>query len=334
MIERQVAHMVRLVDDLLDVSRISRGKILLRKERVDLARLVQTTADDQRASLEKSGLALRIEVPDRPVHTLGDPTRLAQAVDNLVQNAGKFTDRGGSVEVRLEVHGPVAVVRVTDTGIGMEPHVVPHIFEPFAQADRSLDRSRGGLGLGLALVKGLVELHGGRVEAESQGLGKGSEIRLLLPIEAAPVVAEDRGAELPRSPSARRILVIEDNIDAAESLSDLLQMMGHEVHVEHTGAAGVAAAKERLPDLVICDIGLPGSMNGYAVARALRAIPELRSAQLVALTGYGGQEDRRRTLEAGFQVHLTKPVELEALDDLLSTTLPPLPPLAPAPRER
>lgn len=318
LIERQVSHMVRLVDDLLDVSRISRGKVLLRKEPLDLARLVRTTADDHRAALEEGGLALRIDVPDAPVVTVGDPTRLAQAVDNLVQNAGKFTDRGGSVAVRLEVQGSTAVIRVTDTGIGMEPDVVPRIFEPFAQADRSLDRSRGGLGLGLALVKGLVELHGGRVEAESGGLGQGSEIRLFLPIEAAPAPAKAPDTTPPASDIPRQILLIEDNLDAAESLSDLLHLMGHEVHVEHAGTAGVEAAKERLPNFIICDIGLPGEMDGFAVARALRAIPELGATQLVALTGYGGQEDRRRALEAGFHVHLTKPVELRALEELLA----------------
>ena len=325
MIERQVAHMVRLVDDLLDVSRISRGKILLREERLDLAGLVRTTADDHRASLEAAGLSLRIDVPDEPVFALGDPTRLAQAVDNLLQNAGKFTDKGGSVEVRLEVHGPVALIRVTDTGIGMAPDVVPHIFEPFTQADRSLDRSRGGLGLGLALVKGLLDLHGGRVEASSQGLGEGSEIRLLLPIEAAPAPAEPRGPAPPKSDTAKRVLIIEDNVDAAESLSDLLELMGHEVHVEHIGTTGIAAAKERLPDVVLCDIGLPGAMDGYAVARALRAIPDLRAARLIALTGYGGEENRRTALEAGFHVHLTKPFELEALEEILAR----LPPRAP-----
>ncbi|NUQ77968.1 MAG: response regulator [Polyangiaceae bacterium] len=319
LIERQVSHMVRLVDDLLDVSRISRGKILLRKERVDLATLVKTTAEDHRAALEAGGLALRIDVPDAPIHTLGDPTRLAQAVDNLVQNAGKFTDAGGSVAVRLEVHGPIALIRVKDTGIGMDPDVMPRIFEPFAQADRSLDRSRGGLGLGLALVKGLVELHGGRVEVDSMGLGRGSEFRLLLPIEAAPAPAEIQGRAPPASNAPKRILLIEDNLDAAESLSDLLHLMGHEVHVEHIGAAGVDAAKEHLPELVLCDIGLPGAMDGFAVARALRAIPALHAMRLVALTGYGAQEDRRRALEAGFDVHLTKPVELTALEELLST---------------
>jgi PAS domain S-box-containing protein len=319
MIERQVAHMARLVDDLLDVSRITRGKILLRKERLDLAALVRAAAEDHRSLLEAAGLALEVDVPAEPVWVVGDRTRLAQVVGNLLHNANKFTDAGGRVHVVLTA-GPGAdrvAVRVRDTGIGMGPDILGRLFEPFSQADRSIDRSRGGLGLGLALVKGLIELHGGRVEARSPGVAKGSEFLVHLP--RAPAAAQANEKAVPRGAAGKmlRVLVIEDNTDSAESLRLLLELSGHRAEVAHVGAAGVEAARWFRPDVILCDIGLPGGMDGYGVARTLRADAEQAEATLIALSGYGQEEDVRKARQAGFDRHLTKPVDPVALTRLL-----------------
>jgi CheY-like chemotaxis protein len=248
----------------------------------------------------------------------GDPTRLAQVVGNLLHNANKFTDAGGSVVVRLEEEagGGAAVLTVRDSGIGMEPDMLARLFEPFSQADRSLDRSRGGLGLGLALVKGLVELHGGDVRASSPGAGKGSELTVRLPL-----LREPAGPEVPApGPSATRplrVLIIEDHPDSAESLRMLLELSGHRVAVAHAGRPGLEVARAFRPDVVVCDLGLPGGMDGFAVARALRADPELFGVTLIALSGYGQEEDRRQARQAGFDRHLTKPVDPAVLDQLL-----------------
>ena len=313
MIDRQVAHMGRLVDDLLDVSRISQGRILLRREPLDLAALVRATAEDHRELIEEAGLSLFLELPAEPVRLEGDPTRLAQALGNLLQNAVKFTNPGGRVTVRLADRGGEAEVAVQDTGIGMGPEMLARLFQPFSQGDQTLDRSRGGLGLGLALVKGLVELHGGSVEADSRG--QGSTLTLRLPLQdgvAAPVPSEPAGKP---GGSALRILVVEDNRDAADSLQILLDLSGHQAEVAYTGQDGVDASRRIRPQVVLCDIGLPGGMNGYDVARALR--PELPGTCLIALTGYGQEEDQRKAREAGFDRHLTKPVDPAALLHLL-----------------
>ena len=320
-VDRQVLHLTRLVDDLLDIARISRGKILLRRERVDLAELVRATLEDRRAELEEAGLDLTVELPDAPVWIDGDPTRVAQMFGNVLHNAGKFTDRGGSIAVSLlEAANPgETVLAVRDTGIGMEPELLARIFEPFSQADRGPDRSRGGLGLGLALVKALVDLHGGEVEARSPGPGRGTEVVLRFPLvpqkreETMNGNPKEDGGEIPR-----RCLVIEDNADAAESMALLLQLSGHEAEMALDGSAGVEAARGFRPEVVLCDIGLPGELDGYGVARAFRADPELRSTFLIALTGYGQEEDRRRALEAGFDAHLTKPADLEELKKLMA----------------
>jgi PAS domain S-box-containing protein len=307
LIERQVAHMARLIDDLLDVSRISRGKILLRKQPIDLSALVQATVDDHRPLLEGFGLSVTIEL-ETPLLAEGDPTRLAQVVGNLLHNAGKFTDSGGSVAVRLRANGNQAILTIRDSGMGMDREMLARLFEPFSQADRSLDRSRGGLGLGLALVKGLVELHGGTVRASSDGPGRGSEFSIQLPL-----IVEAR-AEMSRTGTALvgrslHVLVIEDNRDAAESLRLLLRLSGHEVTLAYTGTAGLEAARRVRPDVVVCDIGLPGGLDGYAVARALRAERTTADVGLLALSGYGQEEDQRHAREAGFDRHLTKPVD-------------------------
>jgi CheY-like chemotaxis protein len=317
MIERQVAHMARLVDDLLDVSRITRGKILLRKERADLAALVRAAAEDHRTLLETTGLTLIVEVPDRPLWVDGDRTRLSQVVGNLLHNANKFTDSGGTVVIRLDAEPDAAVLRVRDTGIGLEAEMLGRLFEPFSQADRSLDRTRGGLGLGLALVKGLVELHGGTVSAFSQGVGQGAEFVVRLPLARAEPEGGGSAGAAPGQGRPLRVLVIEDNPDTAESLRWLLTLAGDEVAVAHTGRAGLEAARAFRPDAVVCDIGLPGGMDGYAVARALRADPELFGVTAVALSGYGQEEDKRKSRQAGFDHHLTKPAPPEELQRVL-----------------
>jgi signal transduction histidine kinase/DNA-binding response OmpR family regulator len=325
MIDRQVTHMARLIDDLLDMSRLSRGKILLRKERVDLVQIVRATIEDYRSLLEGTGLKLQARLPDQSFFTEGDPTRLAQIVGNVLHNANKFTDTGGNVMVHLETDrdGSTATLTIRDTGIGMDQTMLPQVFETFSQADRSLDRSRGGLGLGLALVKGLVELHGGTVQVSSEGLGKGTEIVIRLPLlPSSEPARRDSVSDANGSAGAKRVLVIEDNADAAESLRVLLTLAGHQVEVAFHGHAGVEVARTFKPEVVLCDIGLPGGMDGYSVARALRQDTELASALLIATTGYGQEEDQRLCREAGFDVHLTKPVDFAELQKLLA----PLPP--------
>jgi signal transduction histidine kinase/DNA-binding response OmpR family regulator len=318
MIDRQVTHMARLIDDLLDMSRLSRGKILLRKERLDLVQLVRATVEDYRSILESTGLNLEMRLPEQPLYTHGDPTRLAQVVGNVLHNANKFTDAGGHITVELasEPGDSQAVIAIRDTGIGMEPEVLARVFETFSQADRSLDRSRGGLGLGLALVKGLVELHGGCVGVASPGPGKGTELTIRLPLGGVPPVRPAAPAAWPTR-LARRVLVIEDNPDSAESMRMLLALSGHKVEVAATGVAGVERAQTFRPEVVVCDIGLPGGMDGYDVARAMRADPELSGAFLIAATGYGQVDDQRRSREAGFDAHLTKPVDFAELHRLL-----------------
>jgi signal transduction histidine kinase/ActR/RegA family two-component response regulator len=316
-IERQFRHLARLVDDLLDVARITRGRIELRRACVDLARVVRDTVEDHRAALDAAGVQLLVQLPPKPVPVDGDETRLAQVLGNLLANSAKFTPRGGTVAVALDAEpGGTARLEVRDTGEGIDPGVLARIFEPFSQADHSLARSRGGLGLGLALVKGLVELHGGTVTLSSAGGGAGTEVVVRLPLAPAPVATahEAREPRCREASSGARILVVEDSEDAAEMLREALELEGMAVTVVGDGAAGVAAARQMRPDLVICDIGLPGELDGYGVARALRADPGLRDVPLIALTGYAGPEDRARAREAGFDRHLAKPT---GIDDLL-----------------
>jgi PAS domain S-box-containing protein len=332
MIERQVSHMTRLIDDLLDVSRISRGKILLHRERLDLTRLVHDTIEDHRRDLETVGLALDLELPGEPLWVEGDSTRLAQTLGNLLSNAGKFTDPGGRVfvevktvevkTVELRAGGDRAEIVVEDTGIGIEPEMLGNLFETFSQADRSLARSRGGLGLGLALVKGLMDLHGGEVEAASEGLGRGSRFTLRLPLAAAQEAPEHEAAPPAGANGSRRVLIIEDNADAAESLQMLLELSGFEVTTAADGASGLETARRFHPDVVLCDIGLPGGLDGYGVARELRADSAFQAVRLIALTGYGQAEDQRRAYAEGFDLHLTKPVDPVLLKDLLASARP------------
>jgi PAS domain S-box-containing protein len=310
---RQIEHLVCLVDDLLDVSRITRGLIALRKERVDLVKIVRQSLIDHRRRAELSGLMLTDDLPDGPIWLDADPIRLKQAVDNLLGYALKFTDRGGAVMVTVAaVAAEEASLSIRDTGIGIDEEILPRIFEPFAQADRSLDRSRGGLGLGLALVRGLIELHGGSVQARSEGLGRGSEFTVRLRIGAAPTPVAEALPEAPTAPTRHRVLVIEDHRDSAETLRRILALHGYDVAVAHEGADGIAEVTRSRPDVVLCDIGLPG-MDGYAVASALRAEPAGARARLIALSGYGRAEDLQRARAASFDDHIVKPADPDEL---------------------
>jgi signal transduction histidine kinase/CheY-like chemotaxis protein len=326
-IARQVAHQARLLDDLLDVSRISRGKIQLQRQPLELVRLVSDVAEDHRRVLETAGLTLRVELPEAPVWVDGDPTRLSQVVGNLLGNAAKFTEPGGQVRVRLvaEPEAQTAVLSVRDTGIGIEPTMVLHVFELFTQADQGLDRSRGGLGLGLALVKGLVEQHGGSVWAQSEGSGQGSEFNILLPTIATPPAAVTAPSPTPVATGPIRVLVVEDNRDAAETMRDLLQMAGCTVALAYSGPQALVTAPAFRPEVVLCDLGLPG-MSGYEVGVKLRQHPASARAHLIAVSGYGQVEDRERSRAAGFDLHLVKPVDPSELLRLLELTgHPPMP---------
>jgi PAS domain S-box-containing protein len=318
-IERQVAHMARLIDDLLDVSRITRGKLELRKERCDLAHIVAQTIEDYRTNIESGGLTLTVSVPREPLWVEGDPTRLVQMVGNVLHNASRFTEKGDRVAVRVEtdLSSHAAIVTVEDTGVGMDPALLSRLFDPFSQGDQGIDRSKGGLGLGLALTKGLVELHGGSVTAHSEGLGRGSTFTLRLPLAEAEAPKAEEHAE-PTRAVRLRVVIIEDNEDAAETLSEWLSLAGHEVKVAHDGRAGIDLVREARPEVVISDIGLPGGADGYAVARALRADPSVGSAFMIALSGYAQEEDLRRSRAAGFDEHLAKPPDLRQLEAMLA----------------
>lgn len=320
-IDRQAQHMTRLIEDLLDVTRISRGKITLQRERVDLCALARGTAEDHRDVYARNAVALRVEVPDEPLWIHGDPTRLAQAIGNLLTNSAKFTSRGGETILTVAASTPhEATVRVKDNGAGMSAETLQHLFEPFVQAAQTIDRTRGGLGLGLALVKGFVEMHGGTVAARSDGEGQGAELTITLPL-LVPVRPTLSVVPAPSAgtPAGRRVLIIEDNVDAADSLKEALELGGHEIAVAFSGPEGVEAARRVKPDVVLCDIGLPG-LDGYGVARALRADadPDVRSSLLIALSGYALQEDVATSKEAGFDRHVAKPPSLTVLEKLLA----------------
>ncbi len=319
-LERQTAQMVRLVDDLLDITRISQGKIELRLQRVDLGSAMSLAAETARALSHGADVELIVELPQPPVLLYADPARLAQIIGNLLHNACKFTDKGGVVTLSGGIEEGEAVIRVRDSGIGIAADQLTKIFEMFAQVDRSLERSRGGLGIGLTLVRHLAELHGGSVEAHSDGIGKGSEFVLRLPLMNAATEADAAPQREPASRARlvrRRVLVVDDNRDAADSLAMILEMLGHEARAVYDGIDAIEAARTFLPDVVLLDIGLP-RLNGYDAARRIGAEAWSRDMVLVALTGWGQQEDRDRARHAGFQGHLIKPVDQAALDALLA----------------
>ncbi len=317
MMERQVDHLVRLVDDLLEVSRISRGKVELRKQPIDLAEVVQQAVETSLPSIKAGGHTLDIALPGEALRLDADPVRLAQVCANLLNNAAKYTEPGGRIWLKAERQGGEAVVSVRDQGVGIPPEMLPKVFELFAQVDRNLGRAQGGLGIGLALVRSLVELHGGQVEARSEGPGRGSEFIVRLPLADSPAATEAGPDCAAAAITPARILVVDDNQDAADSLGLLLEAIGAEVRVVYAGAQGLLALAEFRPDAVLLDLGMPG-MDGFETARRLRLSPEGRAAKLVALTGWGQEEDRRRTREAGFDHHLVKPVGLEELQALLA----------------
>jgi len=285
--------------------------------------LVRTAGEDARPTMAERSLTFEVTLPDAPRVVLGDATRLSQIVGNLLNNACKFTDPGGSIRMTLDAppEAKEAVLVVEDTGIGMDPGILSRLFDIFSQADHSLERSRGGLGLGLSLVKGLAEAHGGSVRAESDGPGRGARLTVTLPLDASPAAPERDARSEPSpkpKPTARSVLVIEDNADAAETTQALLELEGHQVAVASNGADALATAKQSRPDIVLCDIGLAGAMDGYAVAKVFRATPELRNTYLVAVSGYGTEQDVRSARDAGFDAHLTKPVLPERLAEVVA----------------
>jgi signal transduction histidine kinase len=321
---RQIAHLVRLVDDLLDVSRIATGKISLRREPVDLAGVVARAVETALPQVTERRQRLTVSVPPEPLWVDGDPVRLAQVVANLLANAVKYTGEEGRIELGLgriaeAMPTAAAVLRVKDTGIGIAPEVLPRIFDLFSQGEPDLARPEGGLGVGLALVRELVALHGGSVRVASAGPGEGTEFEVRIPMIAAPARAPAAPAERPARPGtgARRVLVVDDNQDSAESLAALLEVLGHEVHAAHDGRQALELAGRLAPDLVLLDIGMP-EMSGHEVARRLRADTGLRNTVLIALTGYGTDEDRRASREAGFDGHLVKPIDFDALERILA----------------
>jgi PAS domain S-box-containing protein len=317
-IGRQVRHLSRLVDDLLDVTRITRGKIQIQRRRLDLNEVARVMVDDHGSLFDRSGVRLELTLAPAPVVVDGDWDRLAQVVGNLLQNSAKFCQRGGVTRVAVsEARGERrAIIRVADDGAGMEHDMLSRLFEPFTQADMTLDRSKGGLGLGMAVAKGLVDLHGGEISAHSGGLGEGAEFVVRLPL-ASETVAAAGDAHHCAPLAHRRVLIIEDNVDAADSLRELLELHLHQAAVAYNGPDGIAKARDFHPDIVLCDIGLPG-MDGYEVAAAFRSDEELRGAYLVALSGYAQPEDLRRAEESGFQRHVAKPPDPGELERLFA----------------
>lgn len=311
-LQRQVTSLTRLADDLLDASRLTRGKLQLRREPLDLARALRNIAEDHRESLEQAGVRLKLELPDTPVPVIGDPARLGQVVSNLLHNAGKFTPPGGEVIVQLTMEGDRGVVVVRDTGRGIAPELLPRLFDPFVQGAGSL----GGLGLGLALVKGLIELHGGGVIATSEGTDRGSTFTLWLPLSKhTPPPAPKKPAVPGRC--ACRVLVIDDNRDVADSLHYSLEILGHHVETAYSGAEGVEAIQRMRPDVVICDLGM-AEMNGFRVAETLRQDAPEQRLPLIAYSGYADDETQQRAKKAGFDLVLAKPVNTDRLQQALT----------------
>jgi signal transduction histidine kinase/ActR/RegA family two-component response regulator len=316
--ERQIHHMVRMVDDLLDVSRIMRGRIDLRKETVDLSAIVDEAVDTARPVIDAQGQEVVVTLPSETIYVDADPTRLAQVISNLLHNAAKFSQRAGRIWVMTEREGNQAVIRVRDAGAGIPSELLPRIFDLFAQGDRTLERSQGGLGIGLTVVRRLVEMHGGHVTAHSEGIDKGSEFVVRLPISTGANESQDRPGELVHDSEGRNVLVVDDNVDAAQSTAMLLRAWGHEVRIAYSGQEALHAAEASTPEIVLLDIGLP-IINGYDVARRLREQPKFEQTILAAITGYGQAEDRRRSMEVGFDFHLTKPVDPTALQEVMAS---------------
>jgi CheY-like chemotaxis protein/two-component sensor histidine kinase len=318
MMDRQLSHMVRIIDDLLDVSRIGRNKMELRLERITLEDAVKSAVETAAPTFEAAGVDLQVSLPSKPVILNGDLTRLAQVFSNLLSNSAKYTKRGGRVWLKAKCEGRWIVVSVMDTGIGIPPESLPTIFDMFAQVDRSIERSTGGLGIGLALVKGLTEMHGGTVSAVSEGTNRGSTFTVRLPIadEAGKVsmqnAAGDGAADAPR----KRILVADDNRDSAESMAIMLELLHNEVVTAHDGLQVLAKAEEFRPEVILMDVGMP-KLNGLETTKRLRQQPWGRDVKIIAVTGWGQEGDRERTRSAGCDGHLVKPISLNDLQRLL-----------------
>ncbi len=335
-IDRQMEHLVRLIEDLLDVARISRGKLELRRTRMDLRLALEQALEASRPLCSANAQALEVEIPPTPLYVDGDAVRITQAIANLLNNACKFTPRGGRIHVSVGVEDRHAIVHIRDNGIGIAPEHLPRLFDMFSQIDTSLERTQGGLGIGLNLVKQLVEMHGGRVEVRSEGVGSGSEFIVHFPVageggegfvaaavEPAALVRTDSvreegdlAAPPPASGKGRRILVVDDNVDSADSLAMLLRLLGHEAEVARDGLEAVETALRARPDVVLLDIGLP-RLNGFEAARRIRLSPHGREIRLIAITGWGQDEDRSLSRAAGFDEHLVKPVDIDLLSSLL-----------------
>jgi signal transduction histidine kinase/ActR/RegA family two-component response regulator len=316
LIERQVRHLSRLLDDLLDVSRITRGKLELRRERCALAAVVDSARETSQPAIQDGGHELSVELPAEPVHLEADPIRLSQVLSNLLNNAARYTPAGGHIRLRAERRGRELTITVTDDGVGIPGHILPHVFDMFSQGDPGIARSSGGLGIGLALARGLVEAHGGTIEARSEGHGKGSQFVVRLPIvtAAAPVpVAPDESG---RDARVYRILVVDDIEENAASLAAVLRDMGHDVHMANGGEEAVVAAARLLPEVVLLDIQMP-HVDGYDACRHIRGIPGGESILIVAVTGRGQEKDRVDSARAGFDHHLVKPVDPAELNALI-----------------
>ncbi len=319
-IERQVGQLSRLVDDLLEVSRISTGRVRLHQEQLDMRIIVDRAVESIRPLIDRRRHELIVSSPDDPIWIQADPTRMEQVVVNILNNAAKYTDEGGTIRLNIHQEGHEMVLRVRDTGVGIASELLPHVFDLFTQARRSLDRAEGGLGIGLSLVKHLVEMHRGKVEAHSEGIGRGSEFTVRLPVspnltsrsEAHHAKHDDHAT------TGLRVLVVDDNVDSTDILAKLLRFSGHNVRTAYAGASALDIAASHRPNVVLLDIGLPG-INGYEVARRLRLLPDLKKVKIVAMTGYGQDSDIRLAQESGFDSHMTKPVDFVKVMDLLST---------------
>jgi CheY-like chemotaxis protein/two-component sensor histidine kinase len=318
MMQRQLAQMVRLVDDLLDVSRITTGKLAVRKTVLDLQSVLRDAVEIARPFIESRRHKFDMVLPAEPIVVEGDRTRLAQVFSNLLNNAAKYTDPGGQILVSAAREGRSAVVRVRDNGIGLTHEAIGTIFDMFVQVDRSLERSQAGLGVGLTLARRLVELHDGTIEARSDGVDKGAELVVRLPVSNARLT--DGAARRAGGPdaAARRILLADDNIDFATSLGQLLSARGHDVRIVHDGEEALREAKSFAPEVAFVDIGMP-KVHGYEVARQLRSLPSTAGALLVAVTGWGQEDDRKRAREAGFDRHLVKPVDPADIEQILES---------------
>jgi len=319
MMERQIEQLVKLIDDLLDVSRIATGKVVLQRERVDLRRVIEDAIEGTAPFVDAAQLTLTVELGEQPVWVIGDASRLAQVISNLVHNAAKYTPQGGRVQVMLRRESDHALVQVIDNGIGISQDMLEQVFEMFTQVKRTGARMSEGLGIGLSLVRRLVHLHGGTVKAASAGVDRGSTFTVRLPITARATVPALAGAAAAHAKALRsmRVLVVDDNADAADTLAIQLETSGHKTRIEYSGQGALQAAHEFCPEVVFCDIGMAG-MDGHEVAKRLRADHRHASTVLVALTGWGSEEDKRRTRHTGFDFHLVKPVSAEAVDDILS----------------